>query len=278
MVHIFSLTYFGGHLTFTRAADRERYAAACTRKLIPYKYIHDPTLDLLNIRDVFARQLAAIGWIRYVAIILSAFTELTWDFYATFEFNIPDEFSVTTPGVVRFRLMGREFTQSITEFNLALGFIDIPYSQSEEYMASSCEYTEPFFSHNTCYWKELSIDRQNDPIQSKASFLKNPAYRYLHRFMAYSFSGRKDSSGILTKPKFFFIWYMVAQIKINLDCWFTSHLRTVLSKKNKLLILVSFITQLTINLGVLDLTNHNLHLACTMEPLDLVCLEKMGLV
>ena len=96
--------------------------------------------------------------------------------------------------------------------------------------------------------------------------------------MAYSFSGRKDSSGILTKPKFFFIWYMVAQIKINLDCWFTSHLRTVLSKKNKLLILVSFITQLTINLGVLDLTNHNLHLACTMESLDLVCLEKMGLV
>ena len=81
-----------------------------------------------------------------------------WEFYAIFEFNILDEFSVTTLGVVRFRLMGREFTQSITEFNLALGFIDIPYSQSEEYMTSSCDYTEPFFSHNTGYWKELSID------------------------------------------------------------------------------------------------------------------------
>ena len=71
---------------------------------------------------------------------------------------------------------------------------------------------------------------------------------------------------------------MVAKVKVNLSCWFTSHLRTVLSKKNKPLILDSFINQLVINLGVLDLTNHNLHLTCTMKPLDLVCLEKMGLV
>ena len=40
----------------------------------------------------------------------------------------------------------------------------------------------------------------------------------------------------------------------------------------------SFNTQLAVNLGILDLNNHNLHQACTMEPLDLVCLEKMGLV
>ena len=52
----------------------------------------------------------------------------------------------------------------------------------------------------------------------------------------------------------------------------------MLSKKNKSLILGSFITQLAINLGVLDLTNYNLHLACTMESLDLICLEKMDLV
>ena len=71
---------------------------------------------------------------------------------------------------------------------------------------------------------------------------------------------------------------MVAEVKVNLGCWFASHLRTVLSKKNKPLILDSFINQLAINLGVLDLTNHNLHQTCTIEPLDLICLEKMGLV
>ena len=96
--------------------------------------------------------------------------------------------------------------------------------------------------------------------------------------MAYSSSDRNDSSGTLTKAEFFFIWCMVAEIKVKLGCWFASHLRTVLSKKNKPLILGSYITQLAVNLGVLDLNNHNLHLACTMEPFDLVCLEKTGLV
>ena len=68
----------------------------------------------------------------------------------------------------------------------------------------------------------------------------------------------------------FFIWYMVDWIKVNLGYWFALHLRTVLSKKNKPLILGSFITQLVGNLGVLDLNNHNLHWAYTMEPLDLI--------
>ena len=106
--------------------------------------------------------------------------------------------------MVWFRLMGWEFKQSITEFNLALDFIDILSSQTEEYMESACDYTEPFFSHNTGYWRELLVDTQSyDPNQSIVSFLKDPVFRYLHCFMTYSFSSRKDSSGTLTKPEFF---------------------------------------------------------------------------
>ena len=63
--------------------------------------------------------------------------------------------------------MGKEFRQSITEFNLTFDFIDVPYSQSTEYMESAYEYIEPFFSHNTSYWKDLSVDIQSyDPSQS----------------------------------------------------------------------------------------------------------------
>ena len=105
----------------------------------------------MNIRDEVTRRIDAISWTNYVSIILPTFTELTWEFYTIFEFNIPNEFSITTLDVVHFQLMGKEFKQSITKFNLAFGFIDILYSQSAEYMASACEYTEPFFSHNTGY-------------------------------------------------------------------------------------------------------------------------------
>ena len=71
---------------------------------------------------------------------------------------------------------------------------------------------------------------------------------------------------------------MIAEVKVNLGCWFTSHFQIVLSKKNKPLILSSYITRFAINLRILDLNNHNMHLDCNMEPLDLVCLEKMSLV
>ena len=74
-----------------------------------------------------------------------------------------------TPDVVRFRLMGKEFRRSITEINLAFDFIDVPYSQSSEYMTRACKFTELFFSRNTDYWKDLSVDTQfYDPSQSKA--------------------------------------------------------------------------------------------------------------
>lgn len=67
---------------------------------------------------------------------------------------------------------------------------------------------------------------------------------------------------------------MTNNIKVNLECWLTQQFKFVLSKKSKPLILGSYITHLVVNLGVLDLSNHDLHITCPMEPLDLACLEK----
>ena len=65
----------------------------------------------------------------------------------------------------------------------------------------------------------MSVDRADyDPRQSKSSYLKDPASRYIQRFLAYSFSGRRDSSGILPKLEFFFFWYMHNNINVNLGC------------------------------------------------------------
>ena len=71
---------------------------------------------------------------------------------------------------------------------------------------------------------------------------------------------------------------MKNNVKVNLACWLASQFKTVLAKKNKPLILGSFITHLAVRLGVLDLQNHDLHMAYDMEFLDEDCLEKMGLV
>lgn len=54
--------------------------------------------------------------------------------------------------------------------------------------------------------------------------------------------------------------------------------KTVLAKKSKPLILGSYITHLAVQLGVLNLQDHDLHLAFEMEFLNVECLEKMGVV
>ncbi|XP_071902173.1 uncharacterized protein [Coffea arabica] len=279
-VHISDPTHFGSNLDFTNPADRQRYASCCERRIIPCRYRDTATLGLLNIRVDFDRLIEAIGWLPYPRILdRPAFVELVREFYATFEFNLPTGYTVSTPNVIRFRLMGQEFHHSITDFNLAFGFIDPAYAESREYIESACDYIEPFFSRYRYIWEDMSVDcAEYDPRHSKSCYLKDPASRYIQRFLAYSFSGRRDSSGILSKPEFFFIWCMHNNIKVNLGCWLASQFKSVLPKKKRPLILGSYITHLAVNLHLLDLSNHDLHVACQMEPLDIPCLEKMGLV
>lgn len=71
---------------------------------------------------------------------------------------------------------------------------------------------------------------------------------------------------------------MMNNIKVNFGYCLATQFQLVLSKKNKHLILGSYITHLAVNLELLDMANHDLHLTCFMEPLDLGCLEKMGVV
>ena len=236
-------------------------------------------MDVLRIREEVERMFTAIGWRSYLDIFCPTFVELVKEFYSTFEFDLPTGYTVDTPNVIHFRLMGQEFHFSITQFNLAFEFITREYAETREYTESGCDYKESFYSHYPDIWKEMFVesDRYN-PSRSRSSYLKEPSSRYIQRFLAYSYSGRKDSSGILSRPEFFFIWCMKNNIKVNLGCWLASQFKAVLAKKNKPLILRSYITRLAIQLGVLNLQNHNLHLAFDMKFLDDDCLLKMGVI
>lgn len=52
--------------------------------------------------------------------------------------------TLNTAGVIQFRLMGRTFKMSITEFNMAIGFIDERDAQLEMYLTSACDYDNSF--------------------------------------------------------------------------------------------------------------------------------------
>lgn len=84
---------------------------------------------------------------------------------------------------------------SMIEFNSALGFkpkiliCDFPYDFDVAVAYSDlCDNPPDAYCLN----------------KSKDLFLHNPCFKYLHRFLAYTFSGRKDASNILTKIVLFF--------------------------------------------------------------------------
>lgn len=197
------------------------------------------------------------------------------EFYATFEFVKPDNLTLSSPRVVRFRLMGRIFNFSIPELNLAFGFIDNEFAKTDEYLNSACDFHDQF--NPIALYQATSTQNNYNPSKSKDSYLHIPEWKYIHRFFAFIFSGLKDYAGVLTKAEFFLLWCMQNKLKVNLGYWLVSQFAGVVAHKRHL-ILGSMITALAVNLNLLDLNDNDLHVACSMKPLDLHCLENMGLI
>ncbi|KAL0438822.1 UNVERIFIED_CONTAM: hypothetical protein Slati_2365200 [Sesamum latifolium] len=110
-----------------------------------------------------------------------------------------------------------------------------------------------------------------------AQHLKDSVLRYIHRFLALNFSGRKDTSNICSKTELYFLLCMKRGIKANLGFWLATQFQSCLNR-GRALILGSCITLLATDLGVFYPDSHNLHLAYNSEPLDMACLLRMGLV
>ncbi|KAL0427983.1 UNVERIFIED_CONTAM: hypothetical protein Slati_2973100 [Sesamum latifolium] len=178
--------------------------------------------------------------------------------------------------MVKFHLMGKQFSLTLTEFNIALGFTTTELSRAYDYHNSLCGYHDNFNAIKE--WKEMSDDPiAYHPSRSKAQHLKDSVLRYIHRFLALNFSGRKDTSNICLKAELYFLWCMKHGIKANLGFWLATQFQSCLNR-GRALILGPCITLLATNLGVFDPDSHNLHLACNPEPLDMTSLLRMGLV
>ena len=100
----------------------------CKQRIIPCKCLDKIIMSALGIQEKVEWMFTAIGWGPYVEIFCPTFVDLVRGFYSTFEFDLPTRYTVDTPNVIWFRLMGQEFNFSITQFNLTFGFIDREYA------------------------------------------------------------------------------------------------------------------------------------------------------
>ncbi|KAL2228807.1 UNVERIFIED_CONTAM: hypothetical protein Sindi_1860400 [Sesamum indicum] len=265
-----------GPLKFTTRAEKDRYTLLSTRSILPWKIFSTDTLRTLHAVDSSALLIDNIGWKCFFDCTEHAYIELTREFYTTFEFTTPSSLTLDTPGVIKFRLMGRHFSMTLTEFNIALGFTTTENARTHEYVNSLCDYRDDFNPFKE--WRKLSTDPlAYHPSRSKIHYLKSPVLKLVHRFLAFNFSGRRDTSGICSKAELFFLWCMLHGIKVNLGFWLATQFQSSINR-NRALILGSYITLIAINLGVFRPSFHYLHIACESEPLDMATLTRMGLV
>lgn len=113
--------------------------------------------------------------------------------------------------------------------------------------------------------------------KSKNLFLRNPCLKFLHTFLAYAFSGRKDASNILTRTELFFLWCMVSGHKLNFGLWLVTQVSSVLSY-SRTLIISSVITSLSVNLHLFYPEHIDLHHTSEPTLMDLCVLDDMGLL
>ncbi|KAK4438463.1 hypothetical protein Salat_0180600 [Sesamum alatum] len=134
----------GGHLTFQSRTTKERYATLCTRSISPCKTDYYDTLRALHIHDSFNFLVDNIGWRCFFDCTENAYIELTREFDMTFKFSTPIALTLDTPRVLKFRLMGRSFSMSLAQLNIALGFTTEELAHTHDYMNSLCDYRDEF--------------------------------------------------------------------------------------------------------------------------------------
>ncbi|KAK8694265.1 hypothetical protein V6N13_071819 [Hibiscus sabdariffa] len=263
-----------GYLNFDNE-DVVRFRSVRHRRFQVCKYIPDHTLHSLHLRDAVMHYFDNIGWRSYVEIRYSTYYELVFEFYSTFTF-LPNRIASNyTPGVVSFRLLGQLFEQSLANFNYSMGFVTDVTDQS---FLTSLREIPVDFDADVAYavLTHLPNARYNAK-QTKGWHIHDPTLRYIHRFLAYNYSGRNDSSAVLRKVELYFLWCMHTGLKVNLGFWFARAFERVV-RTDRPLILGPYITRLASRLFPLTFNTNEFTLAFAMDPLDARCLDSMGLL
>ncbi|KAK8519401.1 hypothetical protein V6N12_025440 [Hibiscus sabdariffa] len=263
-----------GYLDFDNE-DAVRFRSIRHRRFQVCKYIPDNTLDSPHLRDAVMHYFDAIGWRDFAEIRYSTYYELVFEFYSTFTF-LPNRIASNyTPGVVSFRLLGQLFEQSLADFNYSMGFVTDVTDQS---FLTSLREIPVDFDADAAYATLTHLSNATYNAKStKGWHIHDPALRYIHRFLAYSYFGRNDSSAVLTKVELFFLWCMHSGLKVNLGFWFARAFERVV-RTDRPLILGPYITRLASRLFPLTFNANEFTFAFTMDALDARCLDSMGLL
>ncbi|KAF7839569.1 putative RNA-dependent RNA polymerase 1 [Senna tora] len=182
-----------------------RYEQIQRAPIVPCKYINPLTPDALNITDDVHTFMENIGWTKFMNIQCPIAPEVVQEFYSTLTMNLKRTTRIDSPAIVQFQMLERKFSLSLLQFNKILGFCDEEDDESSigDFL---CDYPDDF-DQNKAY-RELTGCSATiyNPCLTNDNALANNALKYIYRFLAYSFSGRKDSPELKLNYSSFGAW------------------------------------------------------------------------
>ncbi|KDP30539.1 hypothetical protein JCGZ_15248 [Jatropha curcas] len=217
---------------FASSEQQERYNKLSFRPVLPNRFIDEAALAQVSLRDVVIEPLRRIGWCQFIEMKDLVYAPLTLEFlssYSSFIRFLPD----SRPSKIRFRLMGRNFELSVNEVSHIFGF---PTENAQIQVPSE------FNACNT--WNRFTDEVNYNPRYSKASKLKNPALRYLHKFLSNTIFGRSESDGALSLNELSFLWAIERGILLNVGYWLCQRFARVARAEKGAIMMGCFATRI----------------------------------
>ncbi|KAK5811966.1 hypothetical protein PVK06_027358 [Gossypium arboreum] len=200
----------------TAPASKKRKGASSSAG--PTAKIHHPLLqfprgpqeELFQIRgpqvqiaDTILALLTTDPWELFFRITKPTYLELTMELCSTFHLQ-----TIMTmyddPGMVQFCLGGLIHQLSVPEFGAALSLYTEEFREENELHALS---RHIHFSPSKCWHMLAPSTASYNPSRSKASVLP-PSLMHLHAILAYTITGRRESSGVINTHDVYFLWCM----------------------------------------------------------------------
>ena len=135
--------------------------------------------------------------------------------------------------------------------------------------------------HYQQYWSEIihpeAAQQRYDPRLCKSTNITRPDLRYLHRLIAGTICGRRESTGCVSQKDLFYLRCLDKGITPHLGYGFDFYMDTMSRKSKGALCGGSYIIRLAKNLKVFDSIPH-LSQLCTTLPFHLAVLKKIRVV
>ena len=215
-------------------------------------------------------------WGGFLSIDEPVFRELFVEFLSTFQL-VKSSIDFNKPEGVSFRLGRKHFNFTLHEFAEHCGFY-------EPVFATSTEIDNTLFDFGSViprdFWGTICnvpSRRNYDPRLSKSTSIASPALRYLHRLIAFTICGRKESTGVVSLRDLFYLHCFVHGRVPHLGYGFALYMEGMARKKKGALCGGSYVTHLAKKLGVFDQCPHLIQI-CNMLPFSLTVMRKIRLL